>query len=78
MLLGEIFIISNCNVIWMHVITFLHDRRPATANKLHLIYPFQNGLEINNCYIKGFYLFSHNLRTFPFSTIQKVDNSIVG
>jgi len=58
MLLGEIFIISNCNVIWMHVITFLHDRRPAAANKLHLIYPFQNGLEI-----------IVTLKGFPFSVI---------
>lgn len=78
MLLGEIFIISNCNVIWIHVITFLHDRRPAIANKLHLIYPYQNGPNIINCVTLNGFTFSHNLRTFPFSSIQKVEYSIVG
>ncbi len=30
-------------MIWIHVITFLHDRGPAMANnKSHFIYPYQN------------------------------------
>ncbi len=36
-------------MIWIHVITFLQGRGPAIANKkLHLIYPYQNGLKLLN------------------------------